>query len=114
MSNTTKWTPSTHHLNVLWASEGRCHICGEIINLARGDRFEIEHVIPKGLGGARRGTNERAAHIDCHAQKTKSDVKVIAKAKRVNRKHNGQWPKSRHPLTHPTLKRKVSGKVVPR
>lgn len=107
------WKPSKHALDVLWASDGRCHICGEIINVAKGDRFEVEHVIPKGIGGAKRGTNERAAHVHCHRGKTSVDRKVIAKCNRIARKREGTW-KTRNTLTHRTLKRKVNGKVVPR
>ena len=100
-------------IDVLWSGNGRCHICGEIINTARED-FEVEHVIPLALGGPDTPLNMRAAHITCHRMKTKADTRQIAKAKRVKAKHEGTYRPSRSPLTHPTLKRKMDGTVVDR
>ena len=42
--------------------------------------------------------NLRPAHVDCHKDKTKGDVKAIAKAKRIESKHIGAKAKSRNPM----------------
>ncbi len=107
----------SQRLDVLHAAGGLCHICGEVINLARGDKMEVEHVIPLGLGGADDVTNWRPAHAACHRHKTKGDVKVIAKAKRVKAKHEGQFRPSRHIVPGSKaspFKKKPDGTVIDR
>ena len=69
-------------------SHGRiCHICKGRIETDQA--WELDHVIPLALGGDDEPDNWRPAHKKCHGEKTKDDVKVIAKAKRVEIKHNG-------------------------
>ncbi len=104
-------------LGILFLQKGRCAECGGAINLARGDVFEVDHLIPLALGGSNDWKNLRADHVDCHASKTKTDIVQITKAKRVNAKHNGQW---RAPVrvmpgskSH-YLKKKINGAVVRR
>lgn len=65
---------------------GICHLCGDFVPL---DEVEFDHVIPFALGGADEITNLAPVHKVCHAAKTKGDVKQIAKAKRVHKKHHG-------------------------
>lgn len=104
-------------LDVFSAHSGRCHICGVTINLAKGDEFEVEHVVAFGLGGADDPSNWRPAHPDCHAVKTRSDVTRIAKAKRVKAKHEGTFRPARHKLPGGKghyLKKKVGGATVRR
>jgi len=69
---------------------GLCHICGQGIDLDT-ERMEVEHLIPIALGGGDEWSNIRPAHATCHAAKTKGDVTSIAKAKRVNLKHTGNF-----------------------
>ncbi len=94
-------------------ARGVCHICGQKID-GTSERWDVEHVIPRELGGdeARGSDNLQPAHVACHRSKTTADVGRIAKAKRVAARHLGARPKSS--LTHPTLKRRVDGSVVPR
>jgi len=115
------WTPKrksltrAQRLDVLWASGHRCHICGTIINLARGDKFEVEHVVALGIGGQESATNRRAAHVDCHAEKTSMDRKAIAKTKRIWAKHHGiPTKKKASRLTSTWVKRRIDGTVVNR
>lgn len=77
------------------AAQGRCHICGEVIDLAT-EKMEIEHQVPSALGGKEDFSNLQPAHVHCHSAKTKTDVTRIAKAKRVERKHNGTFRPPRH------------------
>jgi 5-methylcytosine-specific restriction endonuclease McrA len=92
---------------------GFCHICKEHIGLA--ERWDVEHVVALALGGteAKMDTNLQPAHARCHAPKTVEDFGRIAKAKRVEARHLGA-AKPRSSLSHPTLKRKLDGSVVPR
>lgn len=94
---------------------GLCHICGYAIDPVR-DRYEIEHVIARALGGdeAKGSDNLQPAHTACHRAKTSRDVGSIAKAKRVRYRHTGSHqPKSRLPGGRGSKwKRRVSGEVV--
>lgn len=72
---------------------GLCHICGEPIDGVR-QRWEIEHVIPRGMIGAEADTDANmrpAHHRPCHAAKTVMDIDVIAQAKRRQAKHIGAY-----------------------
>lgn len=68
------------------ARDGICHWCGEPVDLIGA---EFDHVIPFALGGADEDENLGPVHVACHREKTKGDVGVIAKAKRVAKKHQG-------------------------
>ena len=78
--------------------------------------FEADHAHPHTLGGGNEPDNLRHLCKPCHAIKTKTDVKAIAKCKRIARKLAGTWrqPKGRK-LTgrgfDKTLRRKMDGTV---
>lgn len=115
MSDRKRLTKS-QRVDVLHAAGGVCHICGEVINAAR-ERFEVEHVIPIGLGGADDVTNWRPAHQSCHRDKTRSDVRKIAKARRVKAKHEGTFRPPRKIVPGSKvhrLKKKLDGSVIDR
>jgi len=73
---------------------GRCHICGDRIDGIR-EPWDVEHVIPWALTRDDSDKNRQPAHRggSCHGAKTKTDVKAIAKAKRIEAKHKGAWAK---------------------
>jgi|ERR1700677_973008 len=48
--------------------------------------IEYDHIIPIALGGAHVVGNLQALCPKCHLEKTKADVKAIAKAKRIARR----------------------------
>jgi 5-methylcytosine-specific restriction endonuclease McrA len=102
----------TERVAIYHGADGRCHICGERIGLA--ERWQVEHRVPLELGGdeAKGSPNLQPAHVDCHKTKTSVDAWNLAKARRREANHIGARVPSR--LSHPTLKRTVSGKVVPR
>ena len=52
-------------------------------------KFEIDHEKPDAMGGEAKESNAVLLCIPCHAEKTKVDVKTIAKSKRVEAKHLG-------------------------
>jgi hypothetical protein len=57
--------------------------------------------------------NLRPAHAKCHQVKSATDAWNLAKAKRREARHIGA-AKPRSRLSHPTLKRKLDGTVVPK
>ncbi len=77
-------------LDLLHAHGGLCHICGGTINLAR-EAMEVEHVIPLAIGGKDDLTNMQPAHVTCHRAKTSREATMIAKVKRVAKKHAGKF-----------------------
>lgn len=112
MTTRRRISPS-ERVAIFHAAHGVCHICALKIGLA--ERWDVEHVIPLELGGdeAKGSPNLQPAHVDCHKGKSATDAGNLAKAKRVHARHIGAV-KSRARLSHPTLKRKISGEVVPR
>jgi len=61
-----------------------CEECG-----ALSKKWEIDHVRADGLLGEPTLTNARLLCVPCHDEKTKVDVKAIAKAKRCEALHLG-------------------------
>ncbi|MCY7274246.1 MAG: group II intron reverse transcriptase/maturase [Phormidesmis sp. CAN_BIN44] len=53
------------------AQKGKCNHCG--LTFRDGDIFEIDHIIPRLLGGASGYTNLQLLHRHCHDTKTASD-----------------------------------------
>jgi 5-methylcytosine-specific restriction protein A len=102
----------TERVAIFHAAGGRCYLCEEKIGVA--ERWEVEHRLPIEMGGddAKGSPNLQPAHVGCHKTKTSVDAWALAKAKRREANHIGARVPSR--LSHPTLKRTVSGKVVPR
>lgn len=68
---------------------GICYLCKCIINAARGEAWEVEHVEAREISGRDDWANLRPAHVDCHKVKTKQDKAIIAKCNRVRNKHLG-------------------------
>ena len=52
-------------------------------------RAEFDHVIPLSIGGKHEEGNLALVCNECHAAKTKLDVKIKAKIARVRKKHLG-------------------------
>lgn len=67
---------------------GKCHLCDAKIDGVR-EKWEADHIIPLAMGGDDNEANMAPAHVKCHRTKTDKDVKAIAKAKRIEAKHNG-------------------------
>ena len=67
-----------------------CAICAQ-----PSQRWEFDHVIPLAIGGADDASNMVAVHGPCHRAKTKGDVKVIAKVRRLIRTRSGQRSRAR-------------------
>jgi len=86
-------------------SGGRCECMvnrdGEMIRcnaVLIPSRVEYDHLIPDALGGEPTLENCVAACILCHAEKTKQDVRQIAKAKRLENREANVQRKTDRPL----------------
>ena len=67
-------------------AEGKCHICG----LPLGQKkWQLDHQIALANGGENRESNLAPAHITCHSDKTRKDVKTKSKIARVKARHSG-------------------------
>jgi 5-methylcytosine-specific restriction endonuclease McrA len=67
-----------------------CHLCG--LPIKQGEAWHVEHIVALACGGADDDANMAPAHIDCHAPKTKDDVRAAAKIKRIAARHVGATP----------------------
>lgn len=74
---------------------GICGGCKQRIKA--GDPWIDEHVIALALGGTNDWSNRELRCGDCAKEKTKEDLKRVAKAKRVYAKHVGA-KKSKRPM----------------
>jgi 5-methylcytosine-specific restriction enzyme A len=66
-------------------SGGRCESCGSLL----GAKVEYDHQTPDFMGGKPDLDNCRAICRGCHKEKTKNDIKQIAKVKRLVAKRAG-------------------------
>lgn len=72
---------------ILAAHGGLCALCGRPV----GCVYQLDHRLALGLGGADEAANLDVVHPVCHRRlKTTADVRMIAKAKRMGRKHRGE------------------------
>lgn len=62
---------------------GDCYLCGKPILT---DDWHADHEIARELGGSDGIANLKPAHPECHREKSKMDVKLIAKSNRIRRK----------------------------
>lgn len=75
-------------VSIFDANKGVCHICGHKIDGVR-ERWDADHVIPRGLTGSDELEEYKPAHVDCHKAKTKGDNRTVKKAVRVRANHLG-------------------------
>ena len=82
----------------------RCFLCGE--KLTTLEDTEFDHILPLELSGADEPHNIAPVHSACHRHKTKTDVKAIAKSKRIRRRLAGQERPKRKIPSRPFEKRR--------
>ena len=68
-------------------TDGHCYLCGGRILVT--EAWDADHPLARELGGTDDWRELRPAHKKCHATKTKTDVKLIAKSNRVRDRHKG-------------------------
>lgn len=120
-----KYLTPKQKAEVLLRQNGRCAICGR--KFEAGAKIQFDHEQALGLDGTNDLSNFRAlcGEIEaCHAIKTKSDIKAIAKGKRQRKKFGAlrgievPEPKFKRPMASrgfdKRFTKKLNGKVVPR
>lgn len=74
---------NSRELFLLKKQKGLCTHCGKPFLV--GQRIQVDHVIPKALGGKDIYSNLRALHLECHQVKTVIDRKEIFESKQVSK-----------------------------
>lgn len=90
-----------------------CVICTGKIDPVR-EKWILEHLLALAAGGSDDDENLGPAHYKCAIEKTKDDVKTIAKINRVRSKHLGTKVKSGRPMPgtiRSGIKKKMNGSV---
>lgn len=87
---------------------GRCHISRR--EIAPGDIWQLEHIVPLADGGENRESNLAPALVEPHREKSAAEAKARAKVRRTRLKHIGAW-KAKRPMRHPFLRKRVDGTV---
>ena len=103
--------PPRVKLRVFERHGGVCYLSGRKIRA--GEAWEADHVIAIINGGPNRESNLKPALKAAHRIKSDADLAEKSKVYRVKGKHLGVI-KPKGSLSHPTLKRTLSGQVVPR
>lgn len=79
--------PDRVRLRIFRNADGVCHISGR--QLAPGEKWEVEHVIPLWAGGEHRESNLRPALVAAHKEKTAAEATARARADQAARRHLG-------------------------
>lgn len=99
---------------IFLAHDGICWLCK--FKIGADEPYDIDHQVSRELGGSDEDDNLAPAHKDCHREKSKADVKAIAKSNRIIRKAD---PSKRKPPRvklksrgfNSMLRKKLNGKV---
>ncbi len=92
---------------------GVCELCGKPVAL-EGVGVQYDHEAMREITGDDSVANLRPTHPKCHQDKTSGhDIPLIAKVRRQEAMTRPKVKKA-FGLSHPTLKRKMDGSVVPR
>ena len=107
---------TSFRLSLFLKRKGLCSICS--LKIDAGKAWDIDHIIPLGLGGTNEPNNLQILCKHCHHSKTsQSDIPRIAKTKRLKARHLGARPPSTRPIPgsrRSPWKRKMDGSVVRR
>lgn len=68
---------------IFLAHEGVCWLCK--IKIGPAEPWDCDHQVSRELGGSDDDDNLAPAHKDCHREKSKQDVAMIAKSNRIRR-----------------------------
>lgn len=89
-------------IEIFLAHGGICWICN--LKIGADEPFDIDHQVARELmgEGADEDSNLAPAHKPCHKDKTKGDVKAIAKSNRIRRQLDPETrKKSKNPIPKP-------------
>ncbi len=70
---------------LLKEQKGKCNHCG--LTFKDGDIWEVDHILPKSMGGKHKGDNLQLLHRHCHDEKTACDGSLRTKADARVRSH---------------------------
>ncbi len=88
--------------------------CGCLRVILPHDRWQCDHVVALINGGENRESNLAPLLEACHKVKTARDAAVKAKTYRMATKYRGIKRRKGRGLSHPYLRKKINGEVVPR
>ena len=74
---------------LLKTQKGKCNFCG--LTFKHDDVLEVDHIIPKSIGGTDYYQNLQLLHRHCHDQKTATDGSLEALFKPVNLPEGWKW-----------------------
>ena len=60
---------------LLKPQKGKCNQCG--LYFREEDRLELDHILPKYLGGKNQRDNLQILHKHCHQSKTRNDIQTL-------------------------------------
>jgi hypothetical protein len=92
MIKRTRFT-SKRRAEIFRDAGGKCHLCDR--KIAPAEKWEVEHRKPLALGGTNEAENLAPAHVDCHAGKSRAEIKIVRKADRQLKAHVGTKRKSK-------------------
>jgi RNA-directed DNA polymerase len=96
---------STEMATLLRKQKGKCSYCG--LTFRDGDLLEIDHIIPKSLGGKNEYKNKQILHRHCHDKKTACDGSLT----RIRDKESFGEEPDEMKVSRPVLKTSVDGDV---
>lgn len=106
-----KYLTTKGRIDLFLLRKGECSICqGKIVR----QPWEVEHRIPIAMGGTNDFTNLDVVHEHCHKNKTRRDVRDIARAVRVQAFNVGA-KRSRNPMPgskRSKFKKHMDGRVT--
>ena len=106
--------PRRVYLGILRRQKLLC-ACGCGVKLTRKEGYQFDHTRALALGGADETTNLRALRVRCHKIETRADVKMIRKADRQRKSHEGKKKRRGRPMqSRPfdaRLRRRMDGTV---
>ena len=71
-------------IKLMGKQKGKCRHCGMLF--IDGDKWEVDHILPKSLGGKDRYDNLQLLHDYCHHQKTRTDGSNGSRTRKRDRK----------------------------
>jgi len=74
---------SNRVIKLLDKQKGKCGQCGMLFK--DGDKWEVDHILPKSLGGKDWYANLQLLHDYCHHQKSKTDGSQKGRAQKGDR-----------------------------
>lgn len=99
-------------VRIFLAHEGVCWLCK--YKIGADEPYDIDHQVSRELGGSDEDDNLAPAHKGCHREKSKADVKAIAKSNRIIRQANPETRKKRKAIPSPANHKWPSRKFASR